>query len=664
MMKKKMSLTKACALIFLSCALLFCSAGFVLNARAEEKQITFVTITIDYGDYDAKDLPKGKVGKSYPVFAYAATDSAGNPVSDVRITVKNPNGEIVHQKSGRFETAVKGEYTISYVAISGIVSAEKTIKITVEEYTDSMTYDATAESIPTSGNTGNVILADFGSFSGGVGDLSFETVLKLEGKDVDFTETEKGIYFIPEKSGEYSLVYSAYDFVADKKSVEKTITVADSDIPVMQKPSVTSLAIAGETLELPLPDGTIYVNGTKYYLPVSVYYDGAEVGSDMQVKDLKAGEHTVKYECVNPLDSTKKAEYTFKLTVKTKNQAAGSRIFDNYFDFNNCEPIKTADGAYGVRVGTGEASFAFSRKIPVEFINFDISTKDGMAAYGEIYMVITDSKNADDCAKVRIRRLSSYNVLSVSYDDKTHSLINSSDKSVLGQINSYADGRTFEGFKSGKAYVSFEVKDVKKQAEFTLKKVASTAITADSVDYAPPVFFADNDLRAAYVSYIGHSVYLPELKAFDLLEDDIEVTLKISDDNGVIYQGKGGYTFNITKSGEYLCLYEAIDSYGNRKRQEVSITVGDQVSPVIKVSGIKARVSVGEEIALPEAEISDNNTATERITSYVYVLKGNNEKKLISGSYRFEEAGKYIIRYVAYDNNQNYTVVEFTVICK
>ncbi len=664
MMKKKMSLIKACALIFLSCALVFGSAGLVLNARADEKRIKSGTITIDYGDYDGKDLPSGMVGKSYPVFAYNAIDNAGNPVSDVRITVKNPNGEIVPQKNGRFETAIKGEYTISYVAISGIVSTEKTIKINVEKYTDTMSYNATDENIPTSGNTGNVILANFGSFSGGVGDLSFETVLKLGGKDVDFTETEKGIYFIPEKSGEYSLVYSAYDFVADKKSAEKTITVTDSDIPVMQKPSVTSLAIAGETLELPLPDGVLYRNGAKYHLPVSVYYDGAEVGSDMQVKDLKAGEHTVKYECVSPLNSAKKAEYTFNLTVKDKKQAAGSRLFDNYFDFNNCEPFTTADNAYGVRVGSGNASFAFSRMIPVEFINFDISTKDGLAAYGEIYMVITDSKNADDCAKVRIKRLSSYNVLSISYDDKTRSLINSNDKSVLGQIKSYADGRTFEGFKSGKAYISFEVKDVKKQAEFTLTKVASTAITADSLDYAPPVFFADNDFRSAYVSYIGHSVYLPELKAFDLLEDNIEVTLTIFDETGTIYQGEGGYTFNITKSGEYSCRYEAIDSYGNRKRQDVSITVGDQVSPVIKVSGIKARVSVGEEIVLPEAEISDNNTATERITSYIYVLKGNNEKKLVSGSYRFDEAGKYIIRYVAYDNNQNYTVVEFTVICK
>lgn len=664
-MRKKFPITKSRALILLLCALIFGSAGFALDARADRKQITSVTVEIDYGDYDGNDLPCGMVGKSYPVFAYVAADNAGDPVSDVRVTVKNPNGETVPQKSGRFETAVKGEYTISYVAVSGIASAEKTVKINVNDYVDTLVYSADGESVPESAETGDVVVADFGDFSGGVGDLTFGTVLKLGEENVGFTETGNGIYFIPEKSGEYSLVYSVYDFVADKKSVTKTITVTDGDIPVMQKPSLPASAISGETITLPLPDGVLYRNGAKYYLPVSVYYDGAEVGADMQVKNLVAGEHAVKYECVNPLDSSKKAEYTFGLTVKDKNQPDGSRLFDNYFDFVNCEPFTTGGRAYGVRVGvTDKASFAFSRAIPAEYIDFDISTTAGISSYSEIYMVLTDCETAADCVKVKIKRLSSYESLWITYDDATKSLLNNDDGAVLGQISSYTDGRTFEGFRSGKAYISFEINGVKKQTEFTLRKIASNVITADSTDYASPVFYTDNDYRAVYVSYIGHSVYLPELRAFDLFENDVAVTLTLYDDDGIIYRGKGGYTFNITKSGEYTAEYSATDSYGNTKPQTSTVYVGDQVPPVINVSGIKATASVGEEIALPEAEISDNDTATDKITSYVYVVKGNYEKKLVSGSYKFEEAGEYVIRYVAYDKNQNYTVVEFTVVCK
>ena len=200
--------------------------------------------------------------------------------------------------------------------------------------------------------------------------------------------------------------------------------------------------------------------------------------------------------------------------------------------------------------------------------------------------------------------------------------------------------------------------------EFTLRKIASNIITTDSFDYASPVFIANNDYRAVYVSYIGHSVYLPELKAFDLLDNNPTVTLTLYDENGVIYQGKGGYTFNITKSGEYMAEYTATDSNGNAKPQISTIYVSDQVSPVINVSGVKTTVKVGEEISLPKAEITDNDTPADKITAYIYVIKGNYQKKLISETYKFEEAGEYVIRYVAYDKNQNYTVVEFTVICK
>ena len=81
-------------------------------------------------------------------------------------------------------------------------------------------------------------------------------------------------------------------------------------------------------------------------------------------------------------------------------------------------------------------------------------------------------------------------------------------------------------------------------------------------------------------------------------------------------------------------------------------------------SRICVRDKCQEEITLPVAEISDNETAADKITSYVYVIKGNNRKTLIGGTYKFTDAGEYRIRYVAYDAHQNYTVVEFTVTCR
>lgn len=649
-------------------AFALCVVSIALKASAVEQTVSSITIEIDYGNYDGKDLPEGKVGMSYPVFSCVASDNNGNDVSNVRITVRNPENKIIPQKNGRFDTDEIGSYSVEYVAVSGAMSAAKTISINVTEYTDSLRYDATGENVPVSGETGSTVFAVFGSYSGGVGDLTEKKSLTFCGETIALNENENGVYFIPEKCGEYTLTYGVTDFVGDEKTVIKNIEIADPENPVLTMPSLPASAIGGETLVLPLVEGILYENGAKYYQPVRVYFDDAEITKQMQVENLSVGSHTIRYVCQNPTDADKKTEYSFGLTVKDRKQESGARLFDNYFDFENCEPATGENKEYQVRIngGTENATFAFSRELPVSYLNFDLSAaQTGGTAYSELYFVLTDSINAQDCVKVKIKRLSSYEHLWLSYDNESKTIVNADNGETIAKIGCYADGRSFTGFKSGKAYISFEVKGVKKDINIGLKKVASNVITTDLNDYASPVFLPNADFKSIYVSYIGHTVNLPELQAFDLLDKTVSVTLRVYDQEGTtIYDGKGGYTLTVDKSGEYMVEYIAVDENGNRKLQQSTIYVTDFESPVIKVSGIKSSVKVGEEITLPAAEISDNETAADKITSYVYVIKGNNRKTLIGGTYKFTDAGEYRIRYVAYDAHQNYTVVEFTVTCR
>ena len=91
----------------------------------------------------------------------------------------------------------------------------------------------------------------------------------------------------------------------------------------------------------------------------------------------------------------------------------------------------------------------------------------------------------------------------------------------------------------------------------------------------------------------------------------------------------------------------------------------DITPPEIEVGKMPSTVKVGGTITLPEAKITDNATLTEKILSYVYVYYGNNIRTLVkNGSFTFKKAGEYTIRYVAYDEFENYTIAEFTVICK
>ena len=178
--------------------------------------------------------------------------------------------------------------------------------------------------------------------------------------------------------------------------------------------------------------------------------------------------------------------------------------------------------------------------------------------------------------------------------------------------------------------------------------------------------FNDNPgFRAVYVSYLGHTVNLPKMTAFDILDKNVTVTLTVrKPDGSLVYEGDDGYALSVKESGEYSVEYTATDSANNIRKLISSVYVTDLESPTIEVGGIAKTVKAGDEITLPKATITDNDTAAENIISYVYVLKGNNRKEIVGETYKFTTAGEYKIRYVAYDVNQNYTVVEFTVICK
>ena len=141
----------------------------------DEGEVTEIKIEIDFGDYDGrndgKNLPHGKKGMSYPVFACTATDNLGNDAESVLVTVANDSGKLIPQTNGRFATETAGKYTVKYDAVSGSVSATRTLTITVDEYVDNISYDNGGENVPTTGTTGSAVFVRFGDFGGGTGEL-------------------------------------------------------------------------------------------------------------------------------------------------------------------------------------------------------------------------------------------------------------------------------------------------------------------------------------------------------------------------------------------------------------------------------------------------------------------------------------------------------------
>ena len=673
MTKKRLSIAKICVALFLCAVAALVATTAVYGAFAEDLPVTSITLDIDFGDYDGhgngENLPHGKTNKTYPVFPCSATDNNGNAVDDVRVTVYDTKADkLVPQVKGRFATESKGEYNINYVAVSGTVTAQKTIVVTVDDYTDDIAYDNKDEKIDATGVTGSAVFAVFGNYSGGVGYLTETISLKLGETELLLDKADDRYFFIPEKSGEYVLTYGVTDFVGDTKSETRKITVSDPEAPVLSTPAIPRSAIEGETLDLPLAEAVYYRGGNKYYVPVKVYFDGEDVTASMRA-DLTEGKHKIDYVCADPKSGAETTK-SFELTVKSKNIGKDDMIFDNYFDFTECASEKGAKDAYNVAVKANadkspkDASFDFSRVLPLNYLNIDLGAKAEVAAYSEAYLILTDSVNAADRIEVKINKLTVYPNLNLSYDDASRSIVDKKNGTII-PVTTFADGRKFTGFGSGAAYVSFALKGVKKDVTLTVNKIASTVVSNGNSDETPPDIIVAPEFRRTYVSYIGHKVYLPEMTAFDLFDKNVSVRLKVTKPDGtVLFNGKGGYTLDVTESGEYGVEYVATDASDNIRKRVSSVYVTDLVAPVINVSGVKANVKAGEEITLPKATITDNDTPEEKIVRYVYVIKGNNRKQIVGDTYKFTSAGEYKIRYVAYDANQNYTVVEFAVNCR
>ena len=152
---KKILTTAVAAVISLAS---LTAASYAANAYGENTPDS-IEIIVDYGEYE-DELPVGKVGKSYPVFAGVVTDESGNVTGEPDVRVYSPDGTLLPIKNGRFATAVAGKYRIEYYASAGALSAEETVEVTVDDTAAPLVYTLD-ENFPDSAYCGeNVFLTD------------------------------------------------------------------------------------------------------------------------------------------------------------------------------------------------------------------------------------------------------------------------------------------------------------------------------------------------------------------------------------------------------------------------------------------------------------------------------------------------------------------------
>lgn len=136
-----------------------------------------------------------------------------------------------------------------------------------------------------------------------------------------------------------------------------------------------------------------------------------------------------------------------------------------------------------------------------------------------------------------------------------------------------------------------------------ISSIATQSLTSATRDKTPPMFLTDTRFSEVRTAEIDEDVIVYALKAYDLLDNDVKITLIITDPTGkIVFDGimNDDYHLKATEYGVYEIKYVAQDSSRNKKTVNSTVNVIDRISPEIDMVELKSEVKIGETIKSPK----------------------------------------------------------------
>lgn len=675
--------------------------GFELNSKyLTETEKPF--IIVDTLNYSEDMLPNAVVGMKYDLFtATAQTKLQG--ILNVNIDVYFNYGKVSQEKidiTDGFIPIQSGDYTIVYSVVDNYgVTNNKTLKV---KCVNKSSYKDITSNISNSDNKTlyvgqrdtikNIIV------SGGQGKLDIKTAITDEfGKNVEINN--KGD-FILLKAGTYTVSYSVKDYLGTEKCFSYVINCLLSDSPVVND-------------EVYLPNG--FVSGFNYKLPEILGYDYSENGiaKKAQVKIYVLNESG---KMLYALDD----DFIYKPDIKDGNSviirylvggANGFTIKDykvNIIDAVNIEEYEidktklfVTENVLKTNAQDGYVSFDVNSNAKISFINdltennisltlgaITDSTKNKI---GKIRVYLTDSLDSSvrisfdvvilpnsvkvydtvSGEEVTVGDVIVDEYVSAKFSFKlSDNTLRSESSSLLISFKTTENGDVFDGFPSGKVRIDMELSKIVGAPKFLIFELGGFVINSDTDDIAPPQIYIKDD----FVSYVltNNIATIPAAVVADVVSPTSKVLLSatfkgkaVKDLDGIELKdvdGTKSYRFVPTEVGSYLVTYYYYDAFDNSNVYKKSITVVEKNSPTIVVNGnIPAKTKVGAEITIPTFTVSDDTTASENIKTKVYMLTPTGTFENVDTTYVFNSTGKYILRYIAFDALNNYTITDYVI---
>ena len=540
-----------------------------------------------------------------------------------------------------------------------------------------------AEPIPANCKVGDAIELPIPQIYGGTVNKSYRVDVLLAGKEI----AVNGNVLHVEKQGVYTIRYAVWDYYGEETYFDYYLNAKLGDKPIAEFPELPKNAIVGSRVIIPDFKAIDYLTFSDAVNAVVKYE--VKGPSDTQYSTLNEnyfvpqseGTYLLKIIVSQVGNSNNKVEQEYAIECKKC-----YRVSD-YFITENIELVEVYKNFAFKTVGS-QSKISFinaisNQNLAFTFNVYDISDKskisirlsDSAVTANYIDLSITAENTRESLLTINGQ---SYVINGAPFDStgmsqqdmkplKAATLYNLSYQNgwifngnvAVCRLDNYSNGKTFDGFTSGRAYFEMVVDSAKGDTTVELANFCGNQdFSLKATDITEPTIT---------LSSVGRIVKMGDLVSFTYSVDDLfdldcalEVTVKYKGET--VASGKdGACSFTITKFGEYVVRLLATDKAGNETLLDFNVYCFDNIAPQINVlKKVASKVKVGQILTLPKATVSDNMNTD--LGYYIFAKTPTNSYRLISEhTFKPDSKGVWTIYYYAEDAYGNYDVQVFYV---
>ncbi|MBR2448764.1 MAG: hypothetical protein IKB30_01440 [Clostridia bacterium] len=507
-----------------------------------------------------------------------------------------------------------------------------------------------------------------------------------DGKTV---EIEEDIICI-NKQGVYTVRYVVWDYYGQEFSFDYFLNAMFGDKPTVEFPVMPENVVAGTKVVVPEFKAIDYISFSDTVDAIVKYEIKEPNDSQYRLLDSNSfvpqneGEYKLKITVSQVTDLSNTIEKEYLINCKECN------LVSDYFIRNSVELVEFNNNFVFKTVGeTGRVSFVnaiSNENLQFEFNFYDSSTesqikirlydslakenyvdltikyentRESLLIVGDKSFVINgaplDRSSLDEIENDKIDGLKSATLYDLSY---VNGWIYDGNTSIC-MIDKYANGKTFNGFASGKVF--FEM--------FTEKASGNTAVefsdfcgnkdfTVNATDITYPTISLSSVGRIANVGDIVSFTY----SSYDLFDTECKIDVTITKGKDSYAVGKDGKcSFIITDFGSYRVSIEAYDKEGNTTYVSFNIECFDNIAPSITLKdNVTTKIKLGKSLELPKAIVLDN--VDSDLTYAIYARTPYASYRMITNhTFTPDIKGEWIIYYYVQDNCGNYAVQTYYI---